>query len=84
MLGAQSMSGPFWAMATSRLSGAAAAASIAVINSVANLGGYFGPYIIGLARADSGNFRGGLLAVGATLAMCSGMALLVGEKQKQI
>ena len=84
MLGAQSMSGPFWAMATSRLSGAAAAASIAVINSVANLGGYFGPYIIGLARADTGNFRGGLLAVGATLAICSGMALLVGNKQKQI
>jgi hypothetical protein len=51
-----------------------------VINSVANLGGYFGPYIIGLARADSGSFHGGLLAIGITLAICSGMALLVGRE----
>jgi MFS transporter, ACS family, tartrate transporter len=79
MLGAQSMSGPFWALATSRLSGPAAAASIAVINSLGNLGGYFGPFIIGWARSDGGSFRGGLLAVGVVLAVCAGMALVVGE-----
>jgi MFS transporter, ACS family, tartrate transporter len=83
MLGAQSMVGPFWAMATSGLSGTAASASIAVINSVGNLGGYFGPYIIGLARSGSGDFRGGLLAIGAVLGACAGMALLVGGKGKQ-
>ena len=84
MLGAQSMTGPFWALATSRLDSTTAAASIAVINSLGNLGGYFGPYIIGWARADSGNFRGGLLAVGATLAMCAGMALLFGSNREKI
>jgi ACS family tartrate transporter-like MFS transporter len=81
MVGAQSMTGPFWALATSRMSGTAGAASIAVINSVGNLGGYFGPYIIGWARSDSGNFRGGLLAVGAVLAVSAGMALTVGVKK---
>ena len=81
MLGAQSMVGPFWAMATSRLSGTAAAASIAVINSVGNLGGYFGPYIIGWARSDEGSFRGGLLAVGVVLAMSAGLALVVGSNR---
>jgi ACS family tartrate transporter-like MFS transporter len=82
MLGAQAMSGPFWAMATSGLSGTDAAASIAVINSVGNLGGYFGPYIIGLARSGSGDFNGGLLAIGITLAACAGI-WLVGAKGMQ-
>jgi MFS transporter, ACS family, tartrate transporter len=84
MVGAQSMTGPFWALATSRLSATSAAASIAVINSVGNLGGYFGPYIIGWARSDSGNFRGGLLAVGAVLAASAGMVLVVGSERARI
>jgi ACS family tartrate transporter-like MFS transporter len=84
MLGAQSMSGPFWALATSGLSGTAAAAGIAVINSVGNLGGYFGPYIIGWARSDSGDFRGGLLAVGVVLAMSAGLALVVGSNRARM
>lgn len=77
---AESMVGPFWAMATSRMAGLSAAAGIAVINSLANLGGYYGPDIIGLFRTVNGGFRGGLLAIAATLTISSGMALLVGRK----
>ncbi len=84
MVGAQSMTGPFWALATSRLSARGAAASIAVINSVGNLGGYFGPYIIGWARSDGGSFRGGLLAVGAVLAVSAGMVLVVGSERASV
>lgn len=80
MMGAESMAGPFWAMATSRWSGAAAATSIAVINAVGNLGGYFGPSIIGFASSDSGDFRGGLMAIGTVLAVCAAMALMVKTK----
>ena len=77
---AESMVGPFWAMATSRMAGLSAAAGIAVINSLANLGGYFGPDIIGLFRTVNGGFRGGLLAIGATVAISGGMALIVGRQ----
>jgi MFS transporter, ACS family, tartrate transporter len=77
---AESMVGPFWAMATSRMAGLSAAAGIAVINSLANLGGYFGPDIIGFFRKASGGFRGGLLAIGATLALSGGIALIVGRQ----
>jgi ACS family tartrate transporter-like MFS transporter len=77
---AESMVGPFWAMATSRMAGLSAAAGIAVINSLANLGGYFGPDIIGLFRAANGGFRGGLLAIGATVAVSGGVALIVGRQ----
>jgi ACS family tartrate transporter-like MFS transporter len=77
---AESMVGPFWAMATSRMAGLSAAAGIAVINSIANLGGYFGPDIIGFFRKLNGGFRGGLLAIGATLAISGGIALIVGRE----
>jgi len=79
---AESMVGPFWAMATSRMAGLSAAAGIAVINSVANLGGYFGPDIVGFFRKASGGFRGGFLAIGATLALSGGIALIVGRQPK--
>lgn len=78
---AESMVGPFWAMATSQMAGLSAAAGIAVINSLANLGGYFGPDIIGFFRARGG-FRGGLLAIGATVAMSGAVALIVGRPSK--
>jgi ACS family tartrate transporter-like MFS transporter len=76
---AEAMCGPFWAMATSRMAGLSAAAGIAAINSLANLGGYFGPDIIGFFRKTGGGFRGGLLAIAATLALSSAVALIVGR-----
>jgi len=78
---AESMVGPFWAMATSRMAGLSAAAGIAVINSLANLGGYYGPDIIGFFRKLNGGFRGGLLAIGATLALSGVTALIVGRER---
>lgn len=77
VLGVFSMLGPFWTMPTSLLTGTAAAAAIALINSVGNLGGFFGPYIIGLIRTHTGSFKNGLLVVGATLAAGGAIALLV-------
>jgi len=83
MAGAEAMVGPFWAMATSRIRGLSAAAGIAVINSLANLGGYFGPDIIGFFRKMNGGFRGGLLAIGATLALSGAVALIVGREHSR-
>ena len=79
MAGAEGMVGPFWAMATSRMAVLSAAAGIAVINSLGNLGGYFGPDIIGLFRTANGGFRGGLLAIAAVLATSGCSALVVGR-----
>jgi len=80
LAGAEAMVGPFWAMATARMEGLSAAAGIAVINSLANLGGYFGPDIIGFFRSIGGGFRGGLIAIGATVAVSGAVALVVGRK----
>jgi ACS family tartrate transporter-like MFS transporter len=78
-----SMQGPFWATSTSLLGGTAAAAGIAVINSFGNLGGYFGPKIIGLSRMAGGGFRGGMLIISACLAMAGLVSLLVRARQER-
>jgi MFS transporter, ACS family, tartrate transporter len=77
VVGVFSMMGPFWAMPTALLSATTAAAGIAFINSVGNLGGFFGPYIIGLVRTSTGQFRGGLLVVAAALAMSGALVLTI-------
>jgi ACS family tartrate transporter-like MFS transporter len=51
---------PFWALPTVFLSGTAAAASIALINSVGNLGGFAGPYVIGFLTDRTGSYQAGI------------------------
>ena len=59
--------GPFWSMPTMFLTGAAAATGIAWINSLGNLGGFFGPSLVGWAKTLTGSYSGGLYA----LALCA-------------
>jgi ACS family tartrate transporter-like MFS transporter len=65
--------GPFWAMSSEFLSGTGAAAGIALINSVGNLGGFLGPYLVGLVRGRTGSFALALLA----LAVCPFIGAIV-------
>ncbi|HUN47460.1 MAG TPA: MFS transporter [Stellaceae bacterium] len=51
----------FWTLPTAFLSGTAAAAGIAAVNSIGNLGGYFGPQVFGLLRDKSGGDLAGLV-----------------------
>jgi ACS family tartrate transporter-like MFS transporter len=55
----------FWPIPNMLLGRAAAAASIGLINSFGNLGGFFGPYILGLLSDRSGDFGPGLLYISA-------------------
>jgi MFS transporter, ACS family, tartrate transporter len=80
---AESMVGPFWASATSSMAGLSAATGIAVINSLGNLGGYFGPDIIGFFRSANGGFRGGLVAISATLVVSGSVALIVSDRSRR-
>jgi len=62
-IGLYGTKGPFWAMPSMFLTGTTAAASLAWINSIGNLGGFFGPGIIGWVRTSTGSFAGGLYAL---------------------
>jgi MFS transporter, ACS family, tartrate transporter len=52
--------GPFFAMPPMFLSGTALAAGFAWINSIGNLGGFFGPWWIGVMKDATGSYAGGL------------------------
>ena len=64
------MKGPFWAIATTVLDGKAKAASVGLINSLGNLGGFVGPYTVGYLMSRSSSYGPGL----AYLAFCLGMS----------
>ena len=65
--------GSFWAMPPMFLTGTGAAAAIAWINSIGNLGGFFGPWYVGFMKDATGSFAGGLYG----LALLSLMAAVV-------
>ncbi len=59
----------FWTLPSTRLTGAAAAAGIAIINSVGNLGGYLGPFVLGFIKDETGDIRGGLYFLATSLVL---------------
>ena len=63
----RSLAGVFWAMPPALLGGAAAAAGIALINSLGNIGGFVGPTLIGWLLDVTGSYTGGLLALTVVL-----------------
>jgi ACS family tartrate transporter-like MFS transporter len=67
--------GPFWALPTRFLTGSAAAAGIALINTMASLGGFVGPSAVGLVRDMTGSFAGGLVFLAVLLLLAAGAAL---------
>ena len=76
-VGLKSAMGPFWAMGTTLLTGTAAAAGIAFINSVGNLGGFAGPALVGVIRDRTGSDTTALYALGAALLLMGLVALFV-------
>ncbi|MCP8969364.1 MFS transporter [Ectobacillus ponti] len=58
---------PFWAIPPSFLTGAAAGGAIALINSIGNLGGFFGPYIVGYIKDVTGSFNASMIFLGISM-----------------
>jgi MFS transporter, ACS family, tartrate transporter len=72
--------GPFWTLPSEFLTGFSAAAGIALINSVGNLGGLVGPYIIGTIAMRTGNLYGGLALTGVFLFVSATLVSLLPRK----
>jgi ACS family tartrate transporter-like MFS transporter len=81
--GVYSYTAPFWALPNQFLTGFSAAAGIALINSVGNLGGFAGPYIIGLVATKTGSMYGGLAIAGVALFVSAALVLLLPREAKR-
>ena len=71
----------FWAMPTAFLAGTAAAAGIAYINSIANIAGFLGPFVMGWIKDATGSFDGGLLVISG-VCLVSGIATLCLDHER--
>src|SRR3954447_2338067 len=69
----------FWTLPTAFLSGAAAAAGIAVINSIGNLAGFAGPFAMGWIKDTTGSYAGGLLLLAGLGVLAMGIVLMLGH-----
>ncbi len=72
----------FWTLPTAWLSGTAAAGAIALINSVGNLAGFGGPYLIGWVKEATGNTSTGLLVL-AVLPLIGGLLVFLGGHESR-
>ncbi|MDB4947715.1 MAG: major facilitator superfamily 1 [Gemmatimonadetes bacterium] len=68
-IGAMTFLPPFWSIPSTVLTGSTAAATIALINSIGNIGGFVGPNLLGFVKSATGGFTGALLTL-------SGMSLV--------
>ena len=82
-IGISSSKPPLWSMPTMFLSGSAAAAGIATINSIGNLGGFVGPAMIGWIKEQTGSFNGGLYFVAGLLVLSAVLTLVVARSHRR-
>ena len=83
-IGVYGFMGPFWALPNEFLTGFSAAAGIALINSLGNLGGLVGPYMIGAIAMRTGNLYGGLALAGLFLFVSATLVLLLPRKARAL
>jgi len=74
----------FFSLPSEFLTGFSAASGIALINSVANLGGFVGPYAIGAIGGKTGSLYGGLAAVGVSLFASAALVLLLPRERRPL
>ncbi len=75
--------GPFWALATEWMSAGVAAAAIAQVNAIGNLGGFFGSYLLGTIKDATGSYALGLLPLAALSAVGCILVVLLGRGERR-
>lgn len=81
--GMKSMLPTFWTLPTTFLSGTAAAGGIALINSLANLGGFFGPIVFSRSKSEAGSYSTGFFIMAGVLLVGGLLTLFVRTGSRQ-
>jgi MFS transporter, ACS family, tartrate transporter len=81
-MGQGSIGNNFWPLPTAMLSGTAAAGAIGLINSLGNLGGFFGPYAMGLIHGATGSFSIGMVALACGTLVSATFVFILGHDRR--
>src|SRR5262249_15519996 len=81
-IGILRMFGVFWATPADFLSGKAAASGLALINSIGTIGGFVGPFVVGLVREQTGSFTASLFTLAGSGLIAGCLALLLRNELK--
>jgi len=73
----------FWALPSLFLTEAAAAGSIGLINSIGNLGGFMGPFVLGKVETLTGSFVGGIYYLCVSMVVSGTVIFLLGLGRKE-
>ena len=72
----------FWTWPSAFMTSATAATAVGLINSVGNLGGYFGPQVVGQMKKDSGSYTPGLKFLAVSILIAGLLAMLLKLPKK--
>lgn len=81
-LGFKSASSLFWPIPQGYLDARIAAAVIALINSLGNLGGFVAPYTFGWLKANTGSIQGGLYGLAVSSLLAAGLVFLARTRPR--
>jgi ACS family tartrate transporter-like MFS transporter len=71
----------FWTLPTSLLAGSAAAAGIALVNSIGNTGGFFGPVLVGSITDATGGYGAALWTLAALVTLAGVLVLALAPRK---
>lgn len=74
----------YWTLPTSMLAAGAAAAGIALVNSIGNIGGFLGPTLVGYVTEATGSYAAGLFALAAFIAGSGVLVLALAPRKRAL
>lgn len=72
----------FWTLPSAALTGTAAAGGIALVNSIGNVAGYVGPFVMGSLKDLSGGYGAGLVVLAASMGLAGLVALSLDRPRR--
>lgn len=75
--------GTFWPLPTAFLSGAGAAAGVALVNSIGNTSGFFAPYLTGFLKDVTGSDNTGMWVISAAMILATVLVFALGALPKK-
>ncbi len=82
MTGSKAYLPAFWTLPSELMSASAAAASIGLVNSFGNLGGLFGPTVVGIVRDSTGSYSHGLEFLAGSMILSTMIIIGLGIGRK--